>query len=106
ERTERTERAAGAPEAEPQIRRASSVEIDLRFEEDEDTTDAWATLRTQVGTVTGHGTARRNPVDPRVPLVGEELAAAGAVVQLAEALREAAGEIITAHETTDAHLVG
>lgn len=78
--------------------------VELRFEEDEQHTDAIATLATQLGTFTGRGTARRNPVDPNIPLVGEELAAARALVALADSLREAAGDLQQADEHPEAHL--
>lgn len=75
--------------------------VELRFEEDEDHTEGFATLHTTVGTFSGRGTARRNPVDPNVPLVGEELAAARALMDLAGSLRQAAGD---AHRHAEAHL--
>ena len=82
----------------------SATQVDLRFEEDDDHTDAWATMQTQVGTFTGWGRARRNPIDPSVPLVGEELAAARALMQLADVLRQAAGESINSGSQAEAHL--
>ena len=82
------------------------TQVDLRFEETDDHTDVWATLATRAGTFTGTGRARRHPADPQVPLVGEELAAARALVDLAKALQAAAGEMISAGERSDAHLVG
>jgi hypothetical protein len=70
------------------------VAMTLRFEEDADHTEARAELQTRIGTFTGWGRARRNPTDPQVPLIGEELAAARALVDLADHLRDAAGEAI------------
>ena len=84
----------------------SATQVDLRFEEDADHTEAWATMQTQVGTFTGWGRARRNPIDPSVPLVGEELAAARALLQLADALRQSAGELINSGAPSHAHLAG
>jgi hypothetical protein len=77
------------PTASEPTRMATKVE--LRFEEDDTHTEARATLATAAGTFTGQGTARRNPIDANIPLVGEELAAARALMDLADALRQAAG---------------
>jgi hypothetical protein len=78
--------------------------IELRFAEDDRHTEATATLATRWGTLTGRGTARRNPVDPNIPLVGEELAAARALVDLADALRQAAGDVQQGDEHPETHL--
>jgi hypothetical protein len=69
--------------------------IELRFEEDPDRTHAVAVLRTPAGReLRGHGQARRNPVDRPVPRIGEEVAGARALSNLAHELLEfAAGEI-------------
>lgn len=79
--------------------------VELRFEETDDHTDAWVTLATPVETFKGWGRARRNPVDDNVPLVGEELAAARALIDLADGLRSAAGELIQRGEHPEGHLV-
>ena len=97
--------AAPAATAPPAAAMKTSTQVELRFEEDPDHTEAWATLQTQVGTFTGRGRARRNPIDLSVPLVGEELAAARALVALAEELRGAAGDLIASKATSAAHLV-
>lgn len=83
-----------------------TTQVELRFEEDEDHTDAWATLRTEAGNFTGWGRARRSPVDPNVPLVGEELAAARALMDLAGGLQRAAGQTMAAGDRPAAHIVG
>ena len=69
--------------------------IELRFEEDPNTTMATAVLRTPAGReLRGHGRARRNPHDRPAPLIGEEVAGARALSTLAhELLDYAAGEI-------------
>jgi Domain of unknown function (DUF1876) len=69
--------------------------IELRFEEDPDRTHAIAVLRTPAGReLRGHGQARRNPVDRPVARIGEEVAGARALSNLAHELLEyAAGEI-------------
>lgn len=71
-----------------------TVQIDIG--EHEGTTRATAHLRTGDKTsLTGTGTARRNPADPNVPEIGDELAAARALSQLAHALLDAAAEDIS-----------
>jgi hypothetical protein len=82
------------------------TQVELRFEEDVDHTDAWATLRTPGETFSGWGRARRNPVDEHVPLVGEELAAARALIALADRLRESAGVVMDRKQHPEGHLVG
>jgi hypothetical protein len=66
-----------------------TVAISL-FEEG-DRTNADAVLHT-AGTerLRGHGTARRNPRDPSIPEIGDELAAARALSDLAHRLLESA----------------
>jgi Domain of unknown function (DUF1876) len=69
--------------------------IELRFQEDPNHTHAVAVLRTPAGReLRGHGQARRNPVDRPVARIGEEVAGARALSNLAHELLEyAAGEI-------------
>jgi hypothetical protein len=71
-----------------------TVQIDIG--EHEGTTRATAHLRTGDRTaLTGTGTARLNPTDPDVPEIGDELAAARALSQLAHALLDAAADDIS-----------
>ena len=69
--------------------------VQVRFDEDPDLTHAVAVLRTSSGReLRGHGQARRNPVDRPVPRIGEEVAGARALSNLAHELLEyAANEI-------------
>ncbi len=69
--------------------------IEIRFEEDADRTHAMAVLRTPAGReLHGHGQSRRNPVDRPIPRIGEEVAGARALSNLAHELLEfAAAEI-------------
>jgi nicotinate phosphoribosyltransferase len=63
-------------------------------EEDDDTTLARVVLDTGTNTLTGEGRARRNPHDAPVPEIGDEVAAARALGDLARKLTEiAAGDI-------------
>jgi hypothetical protein len=73
----------------------STWAVEVRFDEDPDRTHAVAVLRTPAGReLRGHGQARRNPIDRPVPRIGEEVAGARALSNLAHELLEyAASEI-------------
>ncbi|WP_371675438.1 dsRBD fold-containing protein [Streptomyces sp. NBC_01276] len=58
--------------------------------EEEHTTKVRVELDTGTTRLTGHGTARCNPTDKDVPEIGDELAAARALENLAEQLRRTA----------------
>lgn len=73
-------------------RRIWTAEIVL--EETPDRTDAYVTLRTGDAECTSEGHARRNPGDPNVPRIGEELATARALHALASDLMEEAAGIL------------
>ncbi|WP_175408333.1 DUF1876 domain-containing protein [Streptomyces sp. TRM64462] len=60
--------------------------INMDLLEDEGTTEARAVLDTGQSRLTGHGTARCNPEDQDVPLIGDELAASRAMSDLARQL--------------------
>lgn len=76
------------------VSKSWNVQIDIG--EHEGMTRATAHLRTGDRTaLTGTGTARLNPADPDVPEIGDELAAARALSQLAHALLEAAADDIS-----------
>ncbi|WP_149181947.1 DUF1876 domain-containing protein [Streptomyces sp. TRM49041] len=66
--------------------RTLAWKINMDLLEDEGTTEARAVLDTGKSTITGHGTARRNPEDDDVPLIGDELAASRAMSDLARQL--------------------
>ena len=70
----------------------------LRFEinEDDEHCDMVVHLDTGLQQLSGHGRSRRNPTDPSMPRVGEELAAARALHDLANHLTEDAWRIIEA----------
>jgi hypothetical protein len=84
-----------------------SVEIQL-FEADDDTS-AKATLISGHGTrrrrtITGSGRAHRRQSDPPVEEIGEEIAAARALRDLADRLLSVASEDISAIEQKAVHL--
>ncbi|KUH37952.1 MULTISPECIES: DUF1876 domain-containing protein [Streptomyces] len=60
--------------------------INMELVEEGDTTEARAVLDTGKATVTGRGSARRNPEDADVPLIGDELAASRAMGDLSRQL--------------------
>jgi hypothetical protein len=79
-------------------------EIEIAFTEDDDHTEARAQLSLRGVTFHGYGRARRNPADPNVPVVGEELAAARCLSDLSHRLVEAAAEVISEREGRPARL--
>jgi hypothetical protein len=72
--------------------------VTVAFTEDEDKTRADALLQGGALELRGWGRSRRNPVDPDVPAVGEEVAAARALSDLAHHLLDAAAQSIEAWE--------
>ncbi len=75
----------------------------LTFEtrEDDDHCDMVVHLDAGDRSLTGHGQSRRNPSDPSVPQVGEELAAARALHDLANHLTEDAWQTIETFSAGD-----
>lgn len=71
--------------------------VQLSFDEDSDRTHAVAQVRLPSGQeLRGHGQSRRNPMDRPMPRIGEEVAGARALSNLAHELLElAATEIET-----------
>lgn len=76
----------------------------LTFEtrEDEDHCDMVVHLTAGDRSLSGWGRSRRNPTDPSVPRVGEELAAARALHDLANHLTQDAWETIETFSNPDA----
>jgi hypothetical protein len=70
---------------------------DIVFEETEESTDATITIHMDGAECVGRGRARRNPHDPSVPLIGEELAAARAFADLSHRLVEESAQILEVH---------
>jgi hypothetical protein len=76
------------------VTKSWTVQIDIG--EHEGRTRAVARLHTGARTLlTGKGTARLNPGDPNVPEIGDELAAARALSELAHTLLDAAADDIS-----------
>ncbi len=72
--------------------------VEIVFSEDEDQTRADAILTGSPDGVQGWGRARRNPADPDVPTVGEEIAAARALSDLAHHVLDQAAHRIESWE--------
>lgn len=80
-----------------------SITVDI--DEEDDTTLANVSLRTPTGRdVTGVGQAQRNPHDPSVPEIGDELAVARALRNLAERLLHTTEKDIKGATGEQAHL--
>ena len=73
---------------------AQTTTVQISLEEDEEHTEAQASLRLRERDFVARGRARRNPHDPNVPVVGEELAVARALSELSHQLLAAAAETI------------
>ena len=81
--------------------------VQIRLDEDTDTTAAEAVLDAAGKTeMRGRGRSRRNPADPVVPMIGEELAAARALSDLAHHLLDTAANDIesSTRVPADVHL--
>jgi len=72
--------------------------VEIVFTEDDTTTQADARLRGGTHDLNGWGRARRNPIDPDVPAIGEELAAARALSELSHDLLHRAAAAVEAYE--------
>jgi Domain of unknown function (DUF1876) len=77
--------------------------IEVLIEEDDVETEAKALLRVDDRELGGRGRARRNPRDPDRPRVGEELAAARALSELAHKLVDTAAVEIEEFEGRRVH---
>jgi Domain of unknown function (DUF1876) len=80
--------------------------LSIAFTEDEDKTRADAFLEAGALEIRGWGRARRNPVDPDVPAVGEEIAAARALHDIADKLLDRATHLIEDWEGRPVRLQG
>ncbi|MEV6316553.1 DUF1876 domain-containing protein [Streptomyces sp. NPDC051776] len=79
--------------------------VDMEFREVDNKTEAAALLRLQDGTeLRAHGRANKHPDDPEQPRVGEEIAAARALNDLARQLLAKAGVEIEEVTHLRAHL--
>ncbi len=72
--------------------------VEIAFTEDEDRCRADVVLSGAPDELRGWGRSRRNPVDPDLPAIGEEVAAARALIDLAHHLLEQASHRIESWE--------
>lgn len=87
------------------MRRIAGWQIEMEFLEDGSDTRAAAVLRLGDGSeLRARGQAKRHPSDPEQQLVGEEIAAARALNDLARQLLEKASTEITKTTHHEAHL--
>jgi hypothetical protein len=73
------------------------LSIEVNLVEDESQTEATAMVTIGDAQHTGSGLAKRNPSDPNVPMIGEELATARALMDLSHKLVEAAATALEDH---------
>lgn len=73
---------------------AKDVTLSIHLVEDESETVATATLDLRGDHFEAEGRARRNPIDPSKPVIGEELAIARALRKLEDAITTSAEEKI------------
>ncbi|WP_353807633.1 DUF1876 domain-containing protein [Agromyces sp. SYSU T00194] len=80
-------------------------DVTVEIDEEEDSTTALASILTPSGReVTGSGKAARNPLDPDVPAIGDELAVARALRDLSERLLHTTERDITNLTGEPAHV--
>ncbi|HET9078585.1 MAG TPA: dsRBD fold-containing protein [Acidimicrobiales bacterium] len=100
----------GAPAPRPEPRWSPEGErvwtVEIVFTENDDRTRADARMRAAQHEWHGWGRSRRNPVDPDVPTIGEELAAARALADLSHQLVEVAAHGVEAFEGHPVRLHG
>ncbi|QCQ91084.1 DUF1876 domain-containing protein [Rhodococcus sp. SGAir0479] len=78
--------------------------VDIAIDEHDSRTRSTARLHTRDTTLVGVGLARRNPLDRNVPEIGDELATARALADLAHQLIETTVGDIEGVTHTPAHL--
>jgi hypothetical protein len=83
---------------------AKAFTVSLEVIEEGSTTNATARLSIDGDKLAGTGKARRNPDDPDLPLIGDELAMARALLMLARELGHKADEGIAAYEGHEVHV--
>jgi hypothetical protein len=84
-----------------------TVDIFIDEHDDHNRTRAEARLHTLDSThLVGHGTARRNPSDREIPEIGDELAVARALSELAHLLLQSAADDVESLTRKPARLSG
>jgi hypothetical protein len=80
--------------------------VDVTITEADDECRATASVDTSRGRLRAEGIARRNPADPQIPMIGEELALGRALESLGEQLISAANDHLSRPPSPQEHLVG
>lgn len=83
---------------------SKAFRVDLNVLEDGNTTGATARLVIDGEEIVASGMARRNPHDPDMPEIGDELAVARALLLLARQLGSKVDEGIAAYEGHEVHV--
>lgn len=83
---------------------SKAFRVDLNVLEEGDTTDATARLVIDGEEIVASGMARRNPSDPDMPEIGDELAVARALLLLVRQLGHKVDEGIAAYEGHEVHV--
>ncbi len=83
---------------------SKSFRVDLNVLEEDNTTGATARLVIDGDEIVASGIARRNPRDPDMPKIGDELAVARALLLLARELGHKVDEGIAAYEGHEVHV--
>ena len=83
---------------------SKSFRVDLDVLEEGNTTGATARLVIDGDEIVASGVARRNPQDPDMPKIGDELAVARALLLLARELGQKVDEGIAAYEGHEVHV--
>ncbi len=78
----------------------SHITIEVGIDEDATTTLVHATLKLRGEHFNATGRAKRNPIDPSIPLIGEELALARALGSLEEQIIDSAYAKIESGKTS------
>ena len=84
--------------------KAKAFTVGLDVIEEGPTTTATARIVIDGDELSATGRARRNPDDPNLPMIGDELAIARALLVLARELGHKADERITAYEGHEVHV--
>lgn len=83
---------------------AKTFTVEVEVVEEGHTTDAKARLMIGGEELVATAKARRNPHDPDLPMIGDELAIARSLVLLARALGKKVDEGIAAYEGHEVHI--
>lgn len=75
-----------------------NLSVEVTVDEDEERTEAKVGVMIRDREFSGWGRAKRNPNDPNVPMIGEELAVARALNDLSQNLLDAAAQAIEEFE--------